>query len=365
MPENFEMHRQWSTRPSDERYSTLSEMYSYLAEETAQCGSAVVATNELQVVAGEHGGLALTGPKGNPALLSSWSMMQISAIARAPATYLKSLPAQIAADALNHGLSVQARDSHQLYLRHRPANGAPASLQVRAITSPGYTRIHTAAIVRKLMQLQAEHPSWTAPQVYDRGDFGSGRTPCVGYAGDRDAYVCLQNENVAIADPAAPGEQLTRGILLVNSEVGAKRLDLTLFLCERICGNFIIWGQRTLHTFSARHFGERIKREWQRGIGSVFTDYAQLSSREESDKLQAAHIKQLGPKKEDVIDLLFKRDVATKQQLTDAYDLAERFGRDPRTAWGAVHGLSRLSQMSPYADERIDLDRAAGKVLDF
>ncbi len=153
--------------------------------------------------------------------------------------------------------------------------------------------------------------------------------------------------------------------MLVNSEVGAKRLDLTLFLCERICGNFIIWGMRTIAAFSMRHFGDRIKREWHRGIASTFRDYQQLSSREESAKLQAAAAKELGPAKTDVIDVLFKREIATKQQIGDAYDLAEHYGRNPRSAWGIVHGLTRLSQMSPYADERIDLDKAAARVLDF
>ncbi|PYQ25639.1 MAG: hypothetical protein DMF56_26970 [Acidobacteria bacterium] len=223
----------------------------------------------------------------------------------------------------------------------------------------------TANVVDRLRQLQQQNPDWQAPMVYRRGDFGGAKEPCAGFSGDRDAYICLQNESVGIADPAAPGEHLTRFVLLVNSEVGAKKLDLTLGLCERICGNFIIWNARRLATFSARHFGDRIKREWSRGIGTVFSDYAQLSATEETAKLQAAHVRQLGPKRDDVIDLLFKKEIATRQQLGDAYDMAEQHDRNPRTAWGIVHGLTRLSQLSPYADERLDLDRAAAKVLDF
>jgi hypothetical protein len=364
--EEMTMHRQWASRPNDERYSTLREMYDYLAAETAQCGQAVVGTGDLHVEAGDKGGLALVGAKGNPAHLTHWSMSQLCGIARSPSNFMRELPAELAATVLNDRLAAQPRDSHQLYLRRRPANGSPEALQLRAITSPTYTRVHTAAVVKRLMQLQAEYPSWTAPLIYPQGNFGGPQTPCVGYAGDRDAYVCLQNESAQISDPADPsGDGLTRFVLLVNSEVGAKRLDLTLGLCERICGNFILWGARTLATFSMRHFGDRIRREWSRGISTTFYDYAQLSAADQQRQIQHAHMHQLGAKKEDVIDLLFKKDIASKQQLTDAYELAERFNRNPRTAWGMAHAITRLSQQSPYADERIDLDRAAAKVLEF
>ncbi len=365
MANDLTMHRQWATRPDDERFSTLDAMHQHLATEAQQCRTVQVDTDMIRVIPNGENGLAVVGKTGNAAELTHWSLTQTAAIASSPAAYLRQLPATLAADCLNYGLSVAPRASHQLYIQQKPANGAPAHLELRALTSPGYSRVLTANVVDRLRQLQQQNPDWQAPMVYRRGDFGGAKEPCAGFSGDRDAYICLQNESVGIADPAAPGEHLTRFVLLMNSEVGAKKLDLTLGLCERICGNFIIWNARRLATFSARHFGDRIKREWSRGIGTVFSDYAQLSATEETAKLQAAHVRQLGPKRDDVIDLLFKKEIATRQQLGDAYDMAEQHDRNPRTAWGIVHGLTRLSQLSPYADERLDLDRAAAKVLDF
>jgi len=321
----------------------------------------------LQVVAGEDNSLGVVGKSGNTAKLTHWSMNQVATAASStPAQYMRQLPAPLAAQCLNHGLSVAPRASHQLYLRQVPANGSPAHLELRALTSPGYSRVLSAHVVDRLRALQQQNPDWRAPLVYTRGDFGGRKSPCVGFAGDRDAYIMLVNSAAQITDPADPsGDGLWRGILVLNSEVGAKRLDVVLFLCEYVCGNMIIWGFKQIAQFSMRHFGDRIKREWPRGIGAIFTDYSALSSREESAKLQAAHVKQLGAKREDVIDVLFKRQIAGKQQLSDAYDMAEQNDRNPRTAWGMVHGLTRLSQLSPYADERVDLDRAASRVLDF
>jgi len=54
------------------------------------------------------------------------------------------------------------------------------------------------------------------------------------------------------------------------------------------------------------------------------------------------------------------------EQLKAAFDLAEfnyQVEGDPFTAWGMAQGISRLSQSTPYMDERTQLDRAAGKVL--
>lgn len=36
---------------------------------------------------------------------------------------------------------------------------------------------------------------------------------------------------------------------------------------------------------------------------------------------------------------------------------------DPNTVWGFVNGVTRLSQATPYTDERTFLDRTAGAIL--
>lgn len=380
MSDDMRMHRQWATRPADERFADLRSMHAMLHAMSVESGVAVVGTEAIRIEPLNHGreALAIVGPSGKPAELTNWSMNQISAIAKAPASYLRTLSPQIAADALNYSIQKVDRASHQLYIRQMPAPGMDSGLLIpdatpttgdliaRAITSPGYSRIHTANIVKRLIEMQDQHPTWKAPQVYAGGDWGAAKTPCVGFAGDRDAYICLIDEENRIVDPTdKQGHGLARGIMVLNSEVGAKRLDLICFLCEYICGNFIIWGFKQIAGISLRHFGDKIKREWSQGIGTAFADYTALSSREEEDKILAASLHQIAGTKEDVIDLVWKRTEIPKQTVTDAYDTAEQFGKNPRSAWGMVHGLTRVSQVSKYADDRIDLDRAAAKLMDF
>lgn len=356
--ENYTMHRQWRSRPEDERFASLQAMYEHLLPMTHDSGVTVVQSDTLRVSA-EGEKLALVGEKGVPAEFTNWSLNQMSSIVGAPATYLRTLPTELAAANLNHGLSVVERSAHQLYIRR-----GDEGLTLRAINSPSYSRVLTVQVLKKLMALQNENSSWKAPMVYPNGDFGGEKQPTVGYASDRDAYVVLIDEDHRIADPTSQ-EGLARGIMLVNSEVGAKRLDLTLFLMRYICGNFIIWGYKQIASFSYRHIGERIQKEWANELGNIFHRYANSSSREETAKIQSATQKQLGPAKTDIVDLLFSKRLLSKQQAADAYDLAEQYEPDPRTAWGMAQGITRLSQVTPFADARFDLDRAATKVLEF
>ena len=50
-------------------------------------------------------------------------------------------------------------------------------------------------------------------------------------------------------------------------------------------------------------------------------------------------------------------------RLAEAYTLAEEHETNPRSIWGFVQGLTRLSQRTPWQDGRYVLDRAASRLL--
>ena len=69
-----------------------------------------------------------------------------------------------------------------------------------------------------------------------------------------------------------------------------------------------------------------------------------------------------------MLDTIFRRvqNFISLERLDDAFDLADinhDLDGDPLTAWGLAQGITRLSQTTPFADERAKLDRAAGKAL--
>jgi hypothetical protein len=66
---------------------------------------------------------------------------------------------------------------------------------------------------------------------------------------------------------------------------------------------------------------------------------------------------------EAVTDAAVQRLDLSQKQAGEAYTLAETFESNPRSVWGYVQGLTRLSQRTPWQHGRFALDRATGRLL--
>ncbi|MGH9162629.1 MAG: hypothetical protein ACRD2X_21890 [Vicinamibacteraceae bacterium] len=55
----------------------------------------------------------------------------------------------------------------------------------------------------------------------------------------------------------------------------------------------------------------------------------------------------------------------TRRQAADAYTIADRheIQTNPRSVWGLVQGVTRLSQQASHQDARYELDRLAAGLL--
>ena len=72
---------------------------------------------------------------------------------------------------------------------------------------------------------------------------------------------------------------------------------------------------------------------------------------------------ELGPTREAVVDTAVQRLELSQKQANEAYALAEQYEPNPRSVWGYVQGLTRLSQRTSWQDGRFALDRAASRLL--
>jgi hypothetical protein len=155
---------------------------------------------------------------------------------------------------------------------------------------------------------------------------------------------------------------LFRGFILRNSDVGAAALTLDVFLFRAVCGNHIIWGFQHVVGFRRRHVGASIQEAWTTSLDSV---RATLDADPAHDRLVLlrATSQELGPTREAVVDAAVQRLELSQKQAAEAYTLAEAFETNPRSVWGYVQGLTRLSQRTPWQDGRFTLDRAASRLL--
>jgi len=155
---------------------------------------------------------------------------------------------------------------------------------------------------------------------------------------------------------------LFRGFILRNSDVGAAALTLDVFLFRAVCGNHIIWGFQHVAGFSRRHVGASITEAWTTSLESV---RAALDAGPSADRamLLRATSQELGPTRETVVDAVVQRLDLSRRQAAEAYTVAEQHETNPRSVWGYVQGLTRLSQCTPWQDGRFALDRAASRLL--
>ena len=221
----YTAHREWASRPPDERYASVQALYDAARERRLRTEERTIDTADVRTEAIATHALALSDADGRLAGLTHWSFEQLAGIAGAPPKYLRSLPAEIASDAINFGLERQGRERQQLFADHADP------WTVHAITSPRYARVHHDELARRVLDLMAAHPAWHLPLGYKDGEFGAERVPSGAYLGDRDMFLFLVDGNRDLEDPTDRTHAgLFRGFILRNSDVGAAALTLDLFL---------------------------------------------------------------------------------------------------------------------------------------
>ncbi len=383
---------QWATRPADERFWNLGEMYDALNKVKEESREYEVPLSQLHLVEKYNSDSSYPdiGIEYNDSVTSfnHWSFGQFSSLAGAPASYLRTLPAELVIKNLNHGLNNRGNDNPmQLMIRQHESNG----LELRSVTTK-LTRLWNAEKVKSLMQLSERGwmtpPARPAPGSLDPrcrpatiddivpGQDGFGLSVRVGdmigpaglYAGDEDMFVFQIHPQRFIEED---GSDFMRGYFLSNSEVGGGSLVLEAFLLENVCGNHIVWGATDVFKIRKSHKGKDIL-QMDFGMMQRLKSYANESTQQERQIIHKSKGIILGSKKEEVVvEILGKsRQLGhglTETQLNNGYDIAverEDTAKAPPTSlWGMVHALTRLSQQKANAGDRNDIDTGAGKLL--
>ena len=353
----YTAHREWASRPPDERYASVHALYEAARARRLRTEERTIETVALTTEAVASDALALRDTSGRQSALTNWSFEQLAGIAAAPPKYLRTLPAAIASDAINYGLRRQRREQQQLLVdRDEPWT-------VHAITSPRYARVHHDELAGRVLDLMVQHPAWSLPLGYKDGVFGAERVPSGAYLGDRDMFLFLVDGNRDLDDPTDRTHAgLFRGFILRNSDVGAAALTLDLFLFRMVCGNHIIWGFQHVAGFRRRHVGASIQDAWTSSLNEI-RGALDADTAVERTLLLRSTTQELGTTRDAVIDTAVQRLDLSQKQAAEAYTLAEQHETNPRSVWGYVQGLTRLSQRTPWQDGRFTLDRAASRLL--
>lgn len=356
---------QWMTRPADQRFVSLLEMAEYKNRIRDRSQSKVVPSRSIEAVADERDmrSLSIVGPNGGALTATNWSFGQLAQLVKAPAAYLRGLPAPLAADCINYGLV--SRDVEEVgVLMFGDKEAAVPTNQLTAITGPNYGRIWDADIIAGLVERFGDGVTgdFKVPGEWGR-DVPVTRENTTLYASDRDMFVFLCDEKHRIEIPnRRNGEAgtLARGFFVWNSEVGSRSFGVATFLFDYVCGNRIVWGAEEYSEFTLRHTSSAPGR-WIDEIAPAIDAYANASSRNVVAAIENAKKQKI---EDDVVQFLAKRRKFSFRQAEaiQAVHVAEE-GRPMETIFDVVTGVTAYAKRVTYQDDRVELEREAGKIM--
>lgn len=350
---------QWASRPADQRYTTLEALKAAVLQRRKESWTATPLTSELSVLPQQDGGVVVeafdpTIAQKRRLGVTNWSFGQLSQYAQAPASYLRKLPAELAAINLQWGLEQNSIRENTLLLGQ--SNGENT---LRSLTSVSYGRIWDHEVVEAVEKVNQDG-RWQIPAASYATTNPKRATTL--YASDRDVFLFL-------VDPKNPvevkGEQLFRGFYTWNSEVGAATFGLCTFLYRYVCDNRIIWGASNIREVRIRHTGGAPERFAYEGAR-----YLSRYAEEDTSKLVGAITRAQNTvidvnkgKGETVSDWLTARGF-TKAQAKASVDVAEAEQGSSRSIWDIVNGITAYARSIQNTDERVILEAKAGKILE-
>jgi hypothetical protein len=191
---------EWFSRPADERYLSLSELHTSVRGRAERSRTRTAETAAIRVEANhddaERLALILPGEEV-PLVPTHWSFSQLTTMVGAPSTYLRQIPAPLAAINLQYGLT-----SHRAELI-KTLEVEGGRLELRAVTGPDYGRIYDHELVAAVQRIAGNGTGdtrWKVPGVLDwstgiynpRVDITKSTTTL--YASDRDVFLFLVDD---------------------------------------------------------------------------------------------------------------------------------------------------------------------------
>jgi len=280
---------------------------------------------------------------------------------KAPAAYLRNLPAPLLVDCLNHGIKSAPRDSVK-FMTITSENDEPNRLQ--AVTSPTYGRIWDADCVDAVARLvDRSGGKFHNPMAYGMSAEGKWvstvQKPSGLYASDRDVFMFMIDggSRLEVGERA----KLNRGFFVSNSEVGARTFTLTTFLFNEVCGNHIVWGASNINSLSIRHTKNGPYRFDGEAAPALLAYCNESVSREEGAIAKAQAM--LLPKDPADLEKFLAPFKFTKSEVKSGFDFAKAEEGECRTVWQLVQGLTAYARGFDFIDARTDLERRAGSML--
>lgn len=367
----------WMRRPADERYLSLDAMLATAKAQFEASHENVVKVRDIELLPppvlttrddfNKLGVVANLGNGRDGFNFSHWSFGQMSSLAGAPASYLRTLPSPIVADAVMYGLRNNRNNPEaKLY-----ASGN----QLLAATGPDYGRIPNYEVIEAVRALAGDGVSndaaWRVPGVLDwrTGVYSPFEKVTMDtttlFMSDRDMFVFLTDPHRPIVvgkTKEGLDDVLYRGFIISQSEVGKSSLWLKAFLFRGVCCNRIIWGAEDIEVVRIAHTKTAPER-WIRQVEPALIEYAKSSEMKIVQAVDNAKAKVLAKDDDEMIDWLNNRGLSRSRARAVLETCEKEEGRKARTIWDVTQGVTALARDIPNTDDRVEFETFGGKLF--
>ncbi|WP_084399813.1 DUF932 domain-containing protein [Henriciella aquimarina] len=363
---------EWFSRPDDERYLSLSELYASVKGRAERSRTRTVESAAIRVEAhrDDPENLALILPEAEaPVAPTHWSFGQLASLVSAPAAYLRQLPAPLAGINLQYGLT-----SHRAE-QIKTLETEDGRTELRAVTGPDYGRIYDHELVAAVQKIAGNGTGDTRWKVPGTLDWSSGvYNPMVDitkdtttlYASDRDVFLFLVDDMNPIEAGTLPDgspDLYFRGFYCWNSEVGAKTLGIASFYLRAVCQNRNLWGVEDFQEISIRHSKYAANR-FAHEAAPALTRFADSSPRPFIEGIRAARERIVAHSDDDRTDFLRKRGFSKAETARIVETVLAEEGRPPESVFDFVQGITAVARSKPQQDARLDMEGKAKKLLE-
>ncbi|WP_036279517.1 hypothetical protein [Methylocystis sp. ATCC 49242] len=363
---------EWFSRPQDERYLSLSDLFAAVRGRTERSCTRTVESGAIRVEASrddaERLSLGLPG-SDRPVAMTHWSFSQLASLVGAPAAYLRQLPAPLAGINLQYGLtSHRAEQVKTLEIED-------GRVELRAVTGPDYGRIYDHELVSAVQRIAGDgmgDTRWKVPGVLDwstgiyNPNVGVTEETTTLYASDRDVFLFLVDDLNPIEAGRLPDgspDLFFRGFYCWNSEVGAKTLGIASFYLRAVCQNRNLWGVEDFEEITIRHSKYAAVR-FAHEAAPALTRFANSSPLPFVNGIKAARRRIVARNDDDRTEFLRKRGFSKAETAKIIQTVLTEEGRKPESVFDFVQGITAVARGKSHQDARLDFEARAKKLFD-
>jgi hypothetical protein len=363
---------EWFSRPDDERFLSLSDLYDTVRSRAERAHARTIESAAIRVEATRDNAerLELVVPGERQAIAPThWSYGQLCSLVGAPATYMRQLPAPLAAINLQHGLL-----NHRAELV-KTLEMDDGRLELRAVTGPEYGRIWDHELVSSVMKIAGNGTGdtmWKVPGVLDWAtmthnpfvDITKDTTTL--YASDRDVFLFLVDDTHPIEAGRLPNGEpdlYFRGFYAWNSEVGSKTLGIASFYLRAVCANRNLWGTENFEEITIRHSKFAAQR-FAHEAAPALTTFANSSPAPFIAGIRAARERIVAREDDDRENFLRRRGFSKGETGKVIEMVLSEEGRPPESVFDFVQGITALARTKTNQDTRLELEGKAKKLLE-